>query len=211
VAEVIRVAVVDDHPVAFAGVQNAFADAGDIEVVGQAGSISEIEGLIERTSPDVLLCDVQLGNETALRVPSMLTAPAPPVVFFTAYDYPSFVRAALDGGAAGYVLKTEPLENLVSAIRVAASGGMAWQARRVRDARSAPRMPSKREMEVIALVCAGRSNAEVGGQLGIEERSVESHLRRLFDRYGTSSRTELAAYCVRNGWADMGGGEGSLS
>jgi DNA-binding NarL/FixJ family response regulator len=59
-------------------------------------------------------------------------------------------------------------------------------------------------LEVLALVAAGRSNAEIGSLLEIEDRTVESHLRRLFLRYGANSRTELTAYCVRNGWVDLG-------
>ena len=204
-AGMIRVAVIDDHPVASAGVVAALAEAGDIEIVGRAAALDEIKGLVETTSPDVLLCDVQLGRERALRVPSMLTPPAPSVLFFTAYDYPSFIRSALDGGASGYVLKSAPLEELVAAIYAVARGGTAWDSRHLRDAHRAPRMPSEREMQVLASMAAGRSNAEIGTQLGIEERSVESHLRRLFNRYGVDSRTELAAFCVRNGWLDLRG------
>jgi DNA-binding NarL/FixJ family response regulator len=201
----IKVAVVDDHPVASAGVVAALAEESDIEIVGRAASIGEIKALVEATAPDILLCDIQLGSERALHVPAMLAGPAPAVLFFTAYDYPSFMRAALDAGAAGYVLKSAPLEELVAAIHAVAAGGTAWESRRLRAAHKAPRMPSDREMEVLTLVAAGRSNAEIGSELGIEERTVESHLRRLFDRYGASSRTELAAYCVRNGWIDLSG------
>src|ERR1035437_10248168 len=60
-----------------------------------------------------------------------------------------------------------------------------------------------RELEVISMVAAGSSNAEIGTALGIDERTVESHLRRLFDRYGTDSRTELITHCVRAGWIDL--------
>ncbi len=204
-ARVIKVAIVDDHPVTSAGVAATLAEAGDIEIVGRAGAIGEIQGLVESAAPDILLCDIQLGDDRALGVPSMLAQPAPAVIFFTAYDYPSFMRTALDGGASGYVLKSAPPEELVAAIRAVAAGGTAWESRHLRAAHKAPRMPSDREMEVLALVAAGRSNAEIGSQLGIEERTVESHLRRLFDRYGASSRTELSAYCVRNGWIDLNG------
>lgn len=204
-ARVIRVAVIDDHPVTSAGVVAALSGADDIEIVGQAGSIGEINALVEATAPAVLLCDVQLGNERALHVPSMLAQPAPAVLFFSGYDYPSFTRAALDAGAAGYVLKSAPFEELLAAIRAVAKGGTAWESRHLQAARKAPRMPSERELEVLTLVAAGRSNAEIGSQLAIEERTVESHLRRLFVRYGASSRTELTAYSVRNGWVDLSG------
>jgi DNA-binding NarL/FixJ family response regulator len=203
VARLIRVAILDDHPVAAAGVAGALVEAGDIEIVGRASSVGEVTGLVQATTPDVLLCDVQVGRERALRVPALLGPPPPAVLFFTSYDYPSFVRSALDAGAAGYVLKSVPLEELVAAIRAVAGGGSAWDAQHLRQAHLAPRTPSDRELEVVALVAAGRSNAEIGAQLGVDERTVESHLRRLFNRYGVNSRTELSAFCVRNGWIDL--------
>jgi DNA-binding NarL/FixJ family response regulator len=64
-------------------------------------------------------------------------------------------------------------------------------------------MPSAREGQVISCVAAGSTNAEIGAELGIDERTVESHLRRLFDRYGVESRTELVKYAVRAGWIDL--------
>lgn len=202
-ARMIKVALVDDHPVATAGIAAALSEAGDIEIVGRASSLDDVSRLVSETAPDVLLCDIQVGRERALHVPELLGPPPPAVLFFTGYDYPSFVRAALDGGAAGYVLKSAPLEELLVAIRAVAGGGSHWDARHLRQARGAPRMPSDRELEVVVLVGAGRSNAEIGARLGIDERTVESHLRRLYDRYGVGSRTELSAFCVRSGWLDL--------
>ncbi len=202
----IRVMVVDDHPVASAGVVEALVKTGDIEVVGVAAALAEVEAMIATTCPDVILCDVQLGPERALDLPRKLQPPAPPVVFFTGYDYPSYVRAAMDAGAAGYLLKTAPLAEIVAAIRWVATGGSAYATRDLRGARAAPRMPSAREREVMALVAAGRTNAEIGATLGLSERTVESHLRRLFGRYGVESRLELTTFAMRLGWLDLSSG-----
>ena len=202
----IRIVVVDDHPVAAAGGVAALADAGDIEVVGSARTLAEIGPVVEAARPDVILCDIQLGNERALDLPRLLSSPVPPVIFFTSYDYPSYVRAALDAGAAGFVVKSAPLAEVVAAIRTVAAGGTAYASRDLRNAHKAPRMPSDRELQVISLVAAGSSNAEIGLALGIDERTVESHLRRLFDRYGADSRTELIAYGARAGWIDLSAG-----
>ncbi len=199
----IRLFVVDDHPVAAAGVVAALEDAGDIEVAGTALTLAEAKSLIEATRPDVILCDIQLGNERAIDLPRQLSAPAPPIIFFTSFDYPSFVRAALDRGAAGFILKSAPLAEIVAAVRSVAAGGTAYDSDHLRKARKAPRMPSDRELEVISLVAAGNSNFQIGAALGIEERTVESHLRRMFDRYGADSRTELIAYSARAGWIDL--------
>jgi DNA-binding NarL/FixJ family response regulator len=89
---------------------------------------------------------------------------------------------------------------ILEAVRTVAGGGTAFSASMLRAIRSAPRRPSDREIEVLALVCAGASNDEVGAQLGVTEKTVESHLRRLFDRYGVLSRTELAVLSLREGW-----------
>lgn len=200
----IEILVVDDHPVATAGVVAALEMEEGLRLVGQARCLSEVQPLVAQTNPDVILCDIQLGSERALDLPRLLSENGPPVLFFTSFDYPAYVRAALEAGAAGYLLKTAPLSDIVAAIRTVAGGGTAYASRHLRQARTAPRMPSDRERHVIALVAAGRSNAEIGAELGIEERTVESHLRRLFDRYGVDSRLELITFSARAGWIDLG-------
>jgi DNA-binding NarL/FixJ family response regulator len=197
---------VDDHPVASAGVSAGLMESGDIEIVGVARALGEIAPLVARVRPDVVLCDIQLGQERALDVARHLGAQAPPVIFFTSYEYPAYVRAAVESGAAGYVLKSAPIEEVIAAIRTVAAGGTAYASRHLRGARGAPRVPSDREQQVIALVSRGRTNAEIGEELGIDERTVESHLRRLFDRYGVDSRTKLVFFCAQNGWVDLGSG-----
>ncbi|HEX7490962.1 MAG TPA: response regulator transcription factor [Candidatus Limnocylindrales bacterium] len=193
----------DDHPVIAAGLLAALADLGDFAVAGVASTIAGAVALVDTARPDVILCDIHLGPERGLDLPPRLTPPPPPIIFFTSYDYPSYVRAALDGGVAGYVLKSAPLGEVAAAIRTVAEGGTAYASRHLRNARTAPRIPSGRELEVISRVARGSSNSEIGVALKIDERTVESHLRRLFDRYSTDSRTELSTYCVRQGWIDL--------
>lgn len=199
----IRLLLVDDHPVAMAGLTATLADTEDIEIVGSAVSLAEIAPAVAASRPDVVLCDVELGDGRTLNVPRDLGEGAPPVLYFSSYDYPSFIRAAFDGGAAGYLVKSAPLADIVAAIRTVAAGGTSFEWRHLRAARGAPRMPSAREGQVISLVAAGSTNAEIGAELGIDERTVESHLRRLFDRYGAESRTELVKYAVLAGWIDL--------
>jgi DNA-binding NarL/FixJ family response regulator len=203
VAGVIRVLVVDDHPVTARGVADALRDAGDIDIVGVAETLDRARALIAALSPDVVLCDVQVGSERSLGLPRQLHDPAPPILFFTSYDYPSFVRTALEGGGAGYVLKSAPIAEVVAAVRTVAGGGSMFAMRDLRNARRAPRMPTDRELEVIRRVALGQSNAEIGEALDIAERTVESHLRRLFSRYAVDSRTELTLTCARMGWIDL--------
>ena len=121
------------------------------------------------------------------------------MVVLSAYDYPQYADAAVRLGAAGYVIKTAPLEELVDAIRRAAGGGEAFGDR---PARGAARV-SPRELDVVRLVVEGRSNDEISAALGIGVKTVETHLRRLFERFQVASRTELAARALRGGWLDL--------
>jgi len=98
----------------------------------------------------------------------------------------------------GYVLKTAPIDELLSAIRRAAEGKLSF------DLRPGERAPmSAREREVVAAVVEGLSNDEVAARLGISPKTVESHLRRLFERIGVASRTELATRALRDGWLEL--------
>ncbi|MFL5681466.1 MAG: response regulator [Chloroflexota bacterium] len=199
----IRLAIVDDHPVVRDGTAALLAAQDGIDVVGTASSLAEAAALVASTPIDVLLLDIRLGTDSGLRLLS--DAPAPPdtprpaVVVLTAYDYPQYAEAALRLGAAGFVLKTAPLRELLDAIERAASGGLAFN---VRPSRGGPRV-SGRELDVVRLVVDGRSNDEIGTALGIGSKTVETHLRRLFERFGAGSRTELATRALREGWLDI--------
>jgi DNA-binding NarL/FixJ family response regulator len=199
-AALIRVAIVDDHPVVRQGIAALLGSHAEIDVVGSAESVEEALGLLDRTPVDVLLLDIRLGTDSGLRL--LRESPAssmPAVVVLSAYDYPQYAEAALRLGAAGFVVKSAPLEELIDAIRRAASGGLAFAVR----PRQAPERVSPRELDVIRLVVEGRSNDEVGAALGIGVKTVETHLRRLFERFSVGSRTELAARAIREGWLDI--------
>jgi len=204
-ATLIRVAIVDDHPVVREGIAALLAAQPDIDVVGGAGTVAEAVELLGRVGVDVLLLDIRLGTDSGLRfladAPDTAdrAAAMPAVVVLSAYDYPQYAEAALRLGAAGFVVKSAPLEELVDAVKRAASGGMAFG---VRPGRNQPRV-SPRELDVVRLVVEGRSNDEVGAALGIGVKTVETHLRRLFERFELASRTELAARALREGWLDI--------
>ncbi|MGH2455078.1 MAG: response regulator transcription factor [Candidatus Limnocylindria bacterium] len=193
----IRVAIVDDHPLVREGTAAIVERADDMEIAGAAGSLEDLRPILDG-SVDVLLLDLRLGQESGfslLREADEGRLPA--VVCLTSYDYPQFAAAAMRLGAAGFVVKTAPTSELLDAIRRAASGGMAFGIRPGRDV-----MLSAREREVVQLIVGGASNDEIGTRLGISTRTVESHLRRLFAKTGVASRTELAARALREGWLE---------
>jgi DNA-binding NarL/FixJ family response regulator len=196
-----RIAIVDDHPVFRDGTVALLEREPDFEVVAVGASTDDAVAIADAPdAPDVLLLDVRLGDDSGLRVLESV-ARRTAVVILTAYDYPEYVRAALDAGAAGFVAKGAATAELVSTIRRAAAGALSFSSR----PDEATMRLSAREVDVVRLVTDGLSNDEIGRRLGITTKAVEGHLGRVFARTGARSRTELAVRAVREGWADLPG------
>jgi DNA-binding NarL/FixJ family response regulator len=195
----VRVAVVDDHPVVRTGTAAIIDGADGLVLAGTAATLEEARPLLDREAVDVLLLDLRLGQEFGLDALVGDGRALPAVVVVTSYDYPQYVDAALRLGAVGYVLKTAPVRDLLDAIRRAAEGKLSFD---VRPTNGAAHL-SPREREVVAAVVDGLSNDEIAGRLGISSKTVESHLRRLFERHAVASRTELAMRAIRDGWLEV--------
>jgi len=198
VADRIRVAIVDDHPVLRDGIASLLSAEADMEVVAVGDSVTDAETIMSAEDSDVLLLDVRLGTQSGLTALRERRDGGPAVVVLTAYDYPQYAEAALRLGASGFVLKNGPITDLLAAIRAAAAGGIHF------GVRPAQRLAlSQRELQVVRLVVEGRSNDEIASDLAIAAKTVESHLRRIFERVGVVSRTELATRALREGWLDL--------
>lgn len=196
----IRVAVVDDHPVFREGTAALLGREPDIEVVALGGSLSEARSMIEAADPpDVLILDVRLGEDNGLTLLGGHNRTA--VIMFSAFDYPQYHHVALRAGAAGFVAKSVDTRQLIEAIRAAAAGKLVFERRH-----DAPLELTPRETEVIRLVADGLTNDEISAQLGVTAKTVEGHLGRIFERAGVQSRTELATRAIREGWLDLPGG-----
>jgi DNA-binding NarL/FixJ family response regulator len=197
-SHLIRVGIVDDHPVVRDGTAALLDRQDGIEVVGTAGGLDEAAALLAPDAVDVVLLDIRLGADSGLTLLERRSdAGGPAIVILSAYDYPQYAEAALRLGAAGFVLKTAPVRDLVDAIKRAAAGGFAFQVR------PGPAMRlSVRELDVVKLVIEGLSNDEIGVRLGIGIKTVETHLHRIFTRFDVRSRTELAARALGEGWVD---------
>ena len=211
-ARPIRIAIVDDHPVLREGTAVLLAAQPGLEIAGVAASLDEAEALVASTPVDVVLLDIRLGSDSGLRwltpdgpgspaSPEPVDRPRPAIVVLTSYDYPQYAEAALRLGASAFVLKTAPIAELLDAIRRAAAGGLAFGVRPGRSGRIA--RLSERELDVVRLVVDGHSNDEIAVRLGIGAKTVESHLRRLFERFDLASRTELATRALREGWLEV--------
>ena len=209
---VIRVAVVDDHPsialAVRAAIEGAVSAHPPLAFAWSARTVDEARARLvtppER--PDVVLCDAQLrAGLDGLDVIELARAAGARAIVFTSFDRSSLMRAAFDRGASGFLDKTAEAADIVSAIRTVGTGGTAFSAAALDAARTAPRAPSAREIAVIQGVRDGSTSDEIGRALSISTRTVESHLRRLFDRYGVVSRTELAVLAIEEGWIEASG------
>lgn len=194
----IRVAVVDDHPLVREGTASLVARQEDMEIAGVAANLEDLRAILQAADVHVLLLDLRLGDESGFDVLRHESAGhMPAVVVVTSFDYPQYADAALRLGAAGFVVKTAPTSELLDAIRRAATGGLHFGVRPGGGVSL-----SEREREVLRWVIDGSSNDEIGARLGISARTVESHLRRLFERHDVASRTELASRAIREGWLE---------
>ena len=204
----IRLVIADDHPIVRAGLTALFGLEPDLEVVAEASTPDEAVACAERENPDVVLMDLQFGSQSqatgvdATRRIRALEAP-PYVLVLTNYDSDADILGAVEAGASGYLLKDAPPHELTAAVRAAAAGESALApviASRLLDRMRAPRVSlSSRQIEVLELVAAGRSNSEVAEQLFVSETTVKSHLAHIFSKLDVSSRTAAVSEARRKG------------
>ena len=198
----IRLAIVEDHPAIAEGLSALLRGEPDVTVVGTARDDVAADRLIAGQAPDVILCDIRLaGTVDGLEILARHT-PGPAFIMLSAYSFPSYYAAAVDHGARGYLSKMASIEQIVKAVRTVAAGGTAFPDDVRRSARAALRPPTPREAQILALVAEGQANAEIAERLSLRLKTVESQLRRMFDRYDVTSRTSLVRVAQRQGWIE---------
>jgi DNA-binding NarL/FixJ family response regulator len=202
----IRVVVVDDEPMICAHLRVILGSVSDIEVVAEAHDGAEGVEAVVRHRPDLVLMDLRMPGVDGLAAIERIAAlPAPPpVVALTTFDTDSHVLRALRAGAAGFLLKTTPPMDLIELVRVAAAGhtvlSPAATARlvasssagqqRSTDARARLRDLSERELEVLACLGRGLSNADIARELSLSEATVKSYVSRMLVKIDCRNRTQ---------------------
>ena len=205
----IRVLVVDDHPVVRSGLSGMLSVTDDISVVGEAGDGFEALALVESTVPDVVLMDLRMPRMDGVAATGAIVSgyPSTRVLVLTTYDTDTEILHAVEAGAAGYLLKDTPHVELLNGIRAAARGetvlappvAARLMSRLRTPAAPAAAQPSPRELEVLAAVARGLSNAEIGRELFIGEATVKTHLQRLFAKLDVDDRTRAVTVAIERG------------
>lgn len=204
----IRLLLADDHPVVRAGLAGLFADEDGFEVVGQASDGAQAVELAAQTRPDVVLMDLRMpvldGVAATVRILE-LPPPVPRVLILTTYESDDQILAAIEAGAAGYLLKAAPQEEIIAGIRSVAAGQTALSPAVAARLVSRMREPAAsvtltaRELEVLRLVSRGRSNKQVAVELGIGESTVKTHLLKVFEKLGVGDRTRAVTLAMERG------------
>ncbi|MFI1973230.1 DNA-binding response regulator [Streptomyces cinnamoneus] len=217
--DVVRVLVVDDEPMVCAHLNTILATADDIEVVGQADDGAAAVEAVIRHRPDVVLMDLRMpGVDGLTAIERLSQMPDPPVmVALTTFDADQYVVRALRAGAAGFLVKSTPPEDLISLVRVAADGHTVLSASATRRliAASAGEQTARaraqrlvkgltgREVEVLTALGEGLSNAQIAARLRLSEGTVKGHVSRMLVKLECTNRTQMSrlAYDARLvGW-----------
>lgn len=201
-----RVLVVDDHPVVRDGLAGQLSSQPDLVVAGQAGSAEEALAALRHEAVDVVLTDLRMPGAGGIALIAEIGRrhPGVQVVVLTTYDTAAEVSGALAAGARGYLLKDAGRAAIADAVRAAHRGRsvLAPGVRR-QAAEPEPAGPlSPRELEVLRLVAAGRTNAQIGAELHIGESTVKTHLQHVFDKLAAADRAAAVAIGYRRGLLD---------
>ena len=200
----IRLVIADDHPVVRSGLRMLLEAEDGITVVAEAGEVGTAGRMVAAHSPDVLVLDLNMPGERSLpAIPEFVERTA--VVVLTMQNDPEFARTALQAGALGYVLKEAADTELVDAIRAAAEGrtylNPALGARMAAEppASGPPDDLTERELEILRLIALGHTNAEIGDQLFLSVRTIESHRAHIQQKTSRTTRAELVRYAIDHG------------
>ncbi|MDX9992791.1 MAG: response regulator transcription factor [Anaerolineales bacterium] len=207
---IIRVVLADDHPLAREGIKNFLLKAVDIEVVGEAQNGRQALQMVSELKPDVLLLDMEMPDIKGIEVAQQLKASASPVhiLALSAHDDKQYIFGLLEAGACGYLTKDEIPESILDAVRGVACGEQGWVSRRVAAVmsvwpRSDPQknnLLTERELEVLGPMVDGKTNKEIGYDLGISQKTVEKHLESIYAKLKVNSRVEAAVLAVKEGF-----------
>ncbi len=201
----ITVFLVDNHPVVVDGLRKVLDTYDSVTVVGGANDVAEALPLLRALRPRVVLLDINMPKTSGIDAITLIKAESPEsrIVMLSMHDSREYISSSIMRGAAGYVLKEVPTSEVVEAI-VTVAGGQTYFSSGVRDLllNTGP-LPTgerltRREHEVARLVAAGKSNREIGDELGISEATVETHRKHLKRKLGVSTTADLVRFVLEH-------------
>lgn len=202
----IRILLVDDHPIVRTGLRALFENFGDIAVIGEASSGEEALAFVKDNPVDVVLCDLRLGagmNGAQTTAAIRKLSKPPHVLILTTFDKDSEILACIEAGAAGYLLKDVSAQTIVDSIRQAAAGHMVLapeMAQRVVEGMRRPKIElTARENDVLVQLATGAGNKQIAKALFVSEATVKTHLVHIFDKLQASSRTDAINKATEHG------------
>ena len=196
------IVIADDHAVVRSGLRMLLDAEPDLEVVAETGTVPDAVRLIRAHRPTVAVLDLNMPGGSSLEaIPELRSStPETAIVVLTMQDDPAFAREALQNGALGFVLKEAADEELLQAVHLAVRGETYLNPRLGARLATAPAGPpddlSERELEILRLIALGHTNAEIGGQLYLSVRTVETHRAHIQQKLRRSTRAELVRYAL---------------
>jgi len=198
---VIRLGLVDDHPLVVSGYEAALAQVPDMEVAARGTTLSDARAILARNDIDVVILDVRLEDGNGLQALAERRGRGPAVLVVSSFPSAQYVAATAKFGGAGFVLKAVPLPALLEAIRAVASGASVFTAEQLAERFVAL---NPREREVLRLAMEGLSNKEIGARIGTSRKTVEARLSGIFEKYGIlGGRIELSLRAAGEGWLEI--------
>jgi DNA-binding NarL/FixJ family response regulator len=217
--DTIKLLIVDDHPIYRQGLARLFQQEPGFKCVGTAADGVEAVKLCKELKPDIVLMDVNMPRLNGRQATKEIRKQCPNIniIMLSTFEYEAYVLDSLRAGASAYILKTEPFEKIVSAIRLVHGGGSVLDTKAadklVRHLQNGEADPGKensnvdvlnrRELEILNLTATGLSNKGIGEKLGLTERTVQTYLFTIFGKLGANSRTQAVIYALREGWIDI--------
>lgn len=201
----IRILVVDDHPVVRTGIRGMLSGQEDFVIVGEAGNGQEAVAQVKALAVDVVLMDLRMPVMDGITALKAIKAdhPAVQVLILTTYDTDHEITLAVEAGASGYLRKDSPSKEVFRAIRTVASGGSALSpdiASRVLNQMRHPNSLSDREITIMQLVAHGETNKQIGRALHISEATVKTHLNHIYAKLSVPDRASAVAVAIARGY-----------
>lgn len=196
----IRILLADDHLVVRMGIASILSFEKDMEVVGETDNGADAMRLATELKPDVVLMDLKMpqlsGSDATLQIHA--AAPTVKILILTTFGTSAELKKAMDGGAAGALLKNSSQAEIIEAIRKVMSGQSVMSSEiqhGIEEMKSMPEM-SRRQLEILNLVAKGFSNKEIADVLGVSLETVKDHIKKILLKMGADSRTEAASLAV---------------